>query len=57
MVKHAMLDLETLSTESNAVVLTIGGCKFNPFNNDEPFEKSGNGNIKKPPIKPNIIDK
>ena len=39
MVNHAMLDLETLSTENNAVVLTIGGCKFNPFKDTEPFEK------------------
>jgi len=27
---HAMIDLETLSTNPNAVILTIGGVKFNP---------------------------
>ena len=28
---HAMIDLETLSTNPNAVILTIGGVKFNPY--------------------------
>ena len=27
---HAMVDLETLSTNTNAVILTIGGVKFDP---------------------------
>ena len=27
---HAMIDLETLGTKPDAVVLTIGGVKFNP---------------------------
>jgi len=37
--KHAMIDLETLSTQQDAVVLTIGACKFNPFSFDEPTER------------------
>lgn len=28
--KHIMVDLETLSTKSNAVILTIGAIKFDP---------------------------
>jgi hypothetical protein len=28
---HAMIDLETLSTNPNAVILTLGAVKFNPF--------------------------
>tara|TARA_B100000989_G_C19462724_1_gene436944 strand:- start:294 stop:821 length:528 start_codon:yes stop_codon:yes gene_type:complete len=27
---HAMIDLETLSTSPNAVILTVGGVKFDP---------------------------
>ena len=27
---HAMIDLETLSTNPDAVILTIGGVKFDP---------------------------
>ena len=34
-----MLDLETLSTKQNAVVLTLGAVKFNPFNLQEPSEE------------------
>jgi hypothetical protein len=30
MTTHAMIDLETLSTTPDCVVLTIGGVKFNP---------------------------
>ena len=33
---HAMIDLETLSTTPDAVILTVGGVKFNPHNNVEP---------------------
>ena len=33
---HAMIDLETLSTKPNAVILTIGGVKFDPYSNTEP---------------------
>jgi len=39
MVKHGMIDLETLGNTHDTVVLTIGACKFNPFTNEEPFEK------------------
>ena len=35
---HAMIDLETLSTKPNAAILTIGGVKFNPYNNIEPSQ-------------------
>ena len=28
---HAMIDLETLSTNPNATILTVGGVKFNPL--------------------------
>ena len=31
-----MIDLETLSTNPNAVVLTVGGVKFDPYTNAEP---------------------
>ena len=34
---HAMIDLETLATDPYATVLTIGGVKFNPNNNSEPY--------------------
>ena len=27
---HAMIDLETLATDPNATILTIGGVKFDP---------------------------
>ena len=32
----AMLDLETLGVTNNAVILTVGCVKFDPFNTDEP---------------------
>ena len=28
---HAMIDLETLSTNPDAVILTVGGVKFDPY--------------------------
>jgi len=34
--KHLMMDLETLSTEPNAVILTIGALWFDPFSDAEP---------------------
>lgn len=34
--KHLMVDLETLSTEPNAVILTIGALWFNPSSNEDP---------------------
>ena len=34
---HAMIDLETLSTNPNAVILTVGGVKFDPHTNMKPY--------------------
>jgi DNA polymerase III epsilon subunit-like protein len=34
MLSDIMIDLETLSTSTNASILTIGAVKFDPFNND-----------------------
>jgi hypothetical protein len=34
-----MLDLETLAATHDAVVLTLGAVKFNPFTLQEPFEE------------------
>lgn len=31
-----MIDLETLSTDLDAVILTLGGVKFDPYSMDEP---------------------
>ena len=36
MANHAMIDLETLGTKPDCVVLTLGAIKFNPFTTDEP---------------------
>ena len=36
MTTHAMIDIETLGTKPDAVVLTIGGVKFNPYTSEEP---------------------
>ena len=38
MTTHAMIDLETLSTNPDAVILTVGGVKFNPYNQEEPAQ-------------------
>jgi len=35
---HAMIDLETLSTNPEAVILTVGGVKFDPSNSVEPSQ-------------------
>ena len=35
---HAMIDLETLSTNPNATILTVGGVKFDPYNAIEPAQ-------------------
>lgn len=35
---HGMIDLETLSTNPNAVILTVGGVKFDPFTKTEPSQ-------------------
>ncbi len=39
MVTQGMIDLETLGTSYDSVVLTIGAAKFNPFNTTEPHSK------------------
>ena len=36
MAQHAMIDLETLGTKPDCVILTLGAIKFNPFTNEEP---------------------
>ena len=36
---HATLDLETLDVMSTATVLSIGGVKFNPYNDSDPYDK------------------
>jgi len=36
---HATIDLETLSTKPDAVLLTIGAIKFDPFTNDPPYSE------------------
>ena len=35
---HAMIDLETLSTNPDATILTVGGVKFDPYTNAEPSQ-------------------
>ena len=35
---HAMIDLETLSTNPNAVILTIGAVKFDPYTQMKPYD-------------------
>ena len=35
---HAMIDLETLSTNPNAAILTVGGEKFDPYTTAEPSQ-------------------
>ena len=36
MTTHGMIDLETLGTAQNTVVLSLGAVKFNPFNSEDP---------------------
>ena len=36
---HAMIDLETLDVTPQATVLTVGGVKFNPFDDSEPHSE------------------
>ena len=36
---HAMIDLETLSTNPNATVLTVGGVKFDPYTAINPYQE------------------
>ncbi len=35
---HGMIDLETLSTNPDAVILTVGGVKFDPRTHAEPSQ-------------------
>jgi|TARA_R110000803_G_scaffold42597_5_gene91294 hypothetical protein len=39
MATHAMIDIETLGTEPDAVVLSVGAVKFDPYNSIEPHTK------------------
>ena len=41
-----MIDLEALSTLPNALILSVGAVKFNPFNDDE--DACPNGTVKLP---------
>ena len=36
MATHAMIDLETLGTKPDCVILTLGAIKFNPFADQQP---------------------
>ena len=40
MTTHAMIDIETLGTEPDCVVLSVGAVKFNPFNSEEPHTRT-----------------
>ena len=35
---HAMIDIETLGTMSNSVILSVGAVKFDPFKSDDPHD-------------------
>ena len=35
---HAMIDLETVSTNPDATILTVGGVKFDPYTTIEPSQ-------------------
>tara|TARA_B110000211_G_C13925465_1_gene484722 strand:+ start:12 stop:563 length:552 start_codon:yes stop_codon:yes gene_type:complete len=35
---HAMIDLETLGTSQDTVVLSLGAVKFSPFNSEDPTD-------------------
>ena len=37
---HAMIDIETLDTVPTAAVLTVGACKFDPYSDVEPYDKT-----------------
>jgi len=38
MATHAMIDIETLGTLPESVILSVGGVKFDPFTSNEPFD-------------------
>lgn len=37
---HAMIDIETLDTTPQSVILSVGAVRFNPFSNAEPTHKT-----------------
>lgn len=39
MTTHAMIDIETLGTEPDCVVLSVGAVKFDPYNSAEPSKR------------------
>lgn len=39
MTTHAMIDIETLGTEPDSVVLSVGAVKFDPYNSVEPSKR------------------
>ena len=36
--KHSTVDIETLATDANAVILSVGACKFDPYSDDDPTD-------------------
>lgn len=40
MTTHAMIDIETLGTEPDCVVLSVGAVKFDPFVSEEPHTRT-----------------
>ena len=40
MATHAMIDIETLDTRPNSVVLSVGAVKFDPYAEIEPHTKT-----------------
>ena len=40
MTTHAMIDIETLGTEPDCVVLSVGAVKFDPYTSTEPHAKT-----------------
>ena len=38
MATHAMIDIETLGTLPESVILSVGGVKFDPFTSNEPHD-------------------
>ena len=40
MTTHAMIDIETLGTDPDCVVLSVGAVKFDPFTLNEPHSKT-----------------
>jgi len=39
MAVHAMIDIETLDTSPQSVVLSVGAVKFNPYDETEPYNE------------------